>query len=467
MGKLKQKLKKAFLVGSFLLGSAIADLSLNKKEIYAQEPNPICSSEKDTKKSALKLDEQKTDDEEYEKELKESQKLPEQRFELKLDSLLDPYSTSTNCISTNRAVHKSLDYLVKESSYTDNAAVRFLKLATLDSFNTYYWVALNHENGHAFRAKEFGLRPSIHMCLFTPWFTKKDPLTRLIGPSPYSDGALTYDERDYCFKEAMFFIGGLDADLVLINKLVNDSMLKGKMSYYDSLMYLIDKFHLACMFSEFPDVAEDPDMVDATNDVQCHAWYQYVCFGKRITQSNVSSGFFWNLLDPMLWISGVNALGYVAEGRREIKLPKVMVSPDYCITPYGTESTLNFYYRNDKELLTKIYGRIGKGNNYGLGVKLMNIPLKKEDLTLDAGIDLWHQEWPTEFKGVLAQIWPGQDLRIKRYGGNGIKANIELKKRIGGNKFLNFGISGKTSGYTIGDHFDKGINVYLGGEFKF
>lgn len=384
--------------------------------------------------------------------IEEFQKIPEVKLKFKADPLLDSYSGADNTLSANRAVMKSSDSLLKKIHF-DNTLGRLVKLFTVDTVSTYFFMDYQHEQfGHVYRAEEQGIHAVANMCLRHPFIKSKDP-------RPYATTeAVDKTNPKNNIKKVLVYMGGLESEVIRTDRLAENIMEQDKQSYYDAFAYMVEKAHLMLALGGEPrpnavHVPMDEAGEWKTDDIFNLASMLHEYYGVKLSPNNIQGGGLWCALDSVFLISTLHTLAHLGEGVRQLPLPEFAFTTEYNIAPFGSEHHLNLFYRDDKGILTKIYGRKGMGNNRGTGAKFSNIPLEtKISDRLNLGFDFWSQRFPE---------------RLKEYNGFGWGINAEIEKDIGKGAFLNVGLRAKTKGYNPGDSLDEDVSVYLGIGIKF
>lgn len=372
---------------------------------------------------------------------KESKEIPKTRLKFWFGSMIDSYPYPNNTISANKFIMKNTDSLLKEID-CDNILGRIFKAVTTDTISTYFFLDCQHEElGHVYRAEKQGIGAESHLFLRHPWLTERKPYSS-INNSYVSENPLNM---------ILFRMGGIESELMLANDLMESSMAEKWQSYYDAFAYFTGKtdrlFNYLC---------KRPNSFDGLSAKELKKWRcdDILLFTKKVNEcldldmnpKDIKRESVWELLDGMYVLSSINVFRHIYNGTRQMPMPKMMASVNYNLTPFGSEHYLNFLYRNDSGILTRIYARKGTGENAGIGFKLANIPIT-ENIKISAGVDLWNQIFPGGFK---------------KYNGAGLDANVEFQVSLGKDLFLNFMISYKKKGYNLGKSLEEELRADMG-----
>lgn len=386
---------------------------------------------------------------------KELRAIPNVELDFKLFKLgrlfLDPRMNSDNNMSLGKFGLKGMDVLLTESR-CDNPATRAVKLVVFDYTLAYFFVALNHEMGHAYRAEEAGIPSEIVMYVRNKLIglnEDKMPFTSISFGKKYT---LATDE--YWIDHLMIYLGGMEADIVKNNKLAEDIMKSERMGFYDGFMYLVGKCTHIDEFlnGNYPDVWDGVDDAEEEERWGGRDVFEYLIsldyLGVRVNGANITSGGFWNMLDSFLAMSFFFNMFNIATGARQLPMPRCMVATDYVLAPYGPEVMMNFYYKSKENIVTKIYARKSIGQSYGAGIKIINIPFKTGvSDRLGFGCEFWRQDFPE---------------LLEKYQGSGIGIEIEAEKEVGKETSITLGLRAKTKGYRLGDRLGADLSLYFG-----
>lgn len=463
MGKIRNAFRN-ILYGAILAGGlTLAGCAFNRSKVPIQEsPKAVyCLTEEKPKENKLeKVVKEKVVKEKEEDPFEGLRDIPKVGldFKLNLSNIFDPHANTENNLSFSRMSLKGVDVLLNKSG-CDNMLTRMVKMLAVDYTLAYFFTSYNHELGHTFRADEAGIPSEIVMYVRNKMINlnKNDmPFTTVKFSKKYPIGCPATDQ--YPIDGLMIYLGGIESDVIKHNKLAEDMMKSDMQNYYDAIMYATGKgIHVGAFGN-----GERPYIKDNFSKEEYEKWeeewggddiYNYMMFmnylGVRVSPSNIKSGGLWNMLDSFLAMSFfVHPVMHFGEGVRQIPNPRYMIATNYILAPYGPEVAINFYHRNKDNIVAKISGRKSIGQSYGLGFKLMNLPLKtKISDRVNLGVGVWKQDFPEA---------------LERYQGTGMGIEVEAEKDIGKDTSLNFGLRAKTKGYNLGDSLKENIQLYLG-----
>jgi len=280
----------------------------------------------------------------------------------------------------------------------EEGIIRIGKFFLLDYPISIWTTVLQHEYfGHGARAREHGVTASYK--LYSPWeywpFNNKRAYVR------YENG---YPED--IDKRLSLTLGGIESNNVLAQRLKRNIYKNGKISYCGALFFLSNKLYLNTYIYRTPDPISDPEGFRIYGDISAYLIEMDIKRGEEGSAKSAVDDYrrlkknsFYNLADPILWVSVYSIGRYLVVGRESLCIPyfnhrstRFLPSARFNITPIGEEYYLDLYIKRDL-LFFAPYIRDGKGPEgrfYGTGIEV-DVEMIKRGLLVGGEIDWWHQ----------------------------------------------------------------------------
>lgn len=337
-------------------------------------------------------------------------------------------------------------------------AYRLAKAVILDNVACHFTYLVQHEVfGHGARYREFGYQDiQYELNLFFPWGSGRG-WTQGRGVPP--------DQWVSRHELMMAATGGMEANSVLARRLRMNWMLRGQMTYDESMLYLYTANDLLAYIWRTRWKIRGLKGNDITNWLNRLNYFEGYLFKEdypltlndlcRHSWANLISPFnyfaLYSLFVPYLWN------GEIHSGIPMIRIGKFKYLPSLRIglTPYGTEFIQENYIKKGEQLHV-VSLRIGESTFHrfwGIGWECLNL-LDRKNFCLDSRIDLWNQPelMLGKEEGYISQSgWGGSAV---------MTGHLKNIKPLGIGMLLELGY--KTAGFLEGEPLQKGIVFRIG-----
>lgn len=323
-------------------------------------------------------------------------------------------------------------------------------------------VAVHEVGGHGGRGRELGLSPTFLFYLpgiYRPLLAPDDPehaaaFTTFLSPSVAEEPRITLGT-----------LGGLEANWThafWINARIARS--GGRAHYGDLLTYGLSKIVYADTFfspSLRRNAGESPSDVAAYLTELQEQSNQWRRSDRERLARRLSTGYLWNLADPMLLAAAYGAVvGTLVRGERSTQLPlpswdgtSILLTPRFLLSPFGPEQGFDLFLSRQRRLLN-LYGRVGTSglaSYWGAGGKLLGVDVV-DRVVLGAELDFWRQ--------------PILDLEVRadyrRELSVGVNAGLYADLRLTDIVWLTGKIAAKTPGFVMAQPIAGGVHGYAG-----
>jgi hypothetical protein len=369
------------------------------------------------------------------------------------DQLLSPKSSSENFLSLQKLIYTNQDIYLPPKFAPENKfigkltgiAYRVSKTVLLDYQLDFVIHALQHEAfGHGFRYREFELKSNaFHISLFPPLGNAKAFAVR---------GSANYQRLFGAHENIMTAIGGMEAALILSDRIRMNWLYQEKIHYREGLLFL-SSFNDANFY-----IWTTHFLNRNTGDVASYLKRINTFYGfpdaidYRLNSNQISKFSFLNLADPLhLFAIYTFVVKYLGNGDTYFEYPwinfrqaRYLPSFMFRLSPFGIEVVFSNYLK--------------------IKNKIANLEFRIGDRTYSKsfGINLQYQYFSFSDKaqlGVAAYLWTQPALELG--GTSPYKTNKGLGGAIILDTFLNpftsnsinffMQIGYKTTGYLPGE----------------
>ena len=356
------------------------------------------------------------------------------------DKYWSPYSGAGFMISINNA-YKVLDdyYLPSSAGKTEFVwqSARLVKLLAQSMLGSFLSVAQHEVFGHGYRGREFGvgLGYEIKILSGTTYLANK-----------YKTLSLN--------KQAALTAGGLEANTILGQQILNNWLLDGNIDNRDVVFYGLNQIS-SINYVYFTN--KNLKSNSSGNDISCYikeinAWHQD---DNALTVSKMRKNILWDLFDPALYNALYTAVvSYVINAQPSEKLYmleignyKYLPTGRVLMAPYGVEYQLQNYVKTPGNELIQInvrYGKTGIVTSYGLDLNIKPV-CRYKGFSVGNKISIWRQP---QLNVTLAK-----DAQYKY----GFAEAVNIEYRFDEKLALYGEVGYKVAGYVPGTPLESGV----------
>lgn len=337
-------------------------------------------------------------------------------------------------------------------------AYRLTKAVVLDNVANHFTYLVQHEVfGHGARYREFGfqdIRYELHP--FFPWGSGKGWASARTSPS---------DRRVAPHELMMAATGGVEANSLLARRLRMNWMVRGQMTYGESLLYLYTANDLLAYIWRTRWKIRGQSGNDILNWLRRINFYEGYILEEdyRLSLNDLCRHSWVNLFSPFNYFALYSFfVPYLWHGKNRSGIPLIplgkfqfLPSLRIGLTPYGTEFIQENYLKKGEQLhiVSLRLGQPTFHRFWGIGWECWNL-LDRKHFRLDSRIDLWNQPELVlgDEDGFVSQSgWGGSAV---------VTGNLKNINPLRIGVLVELGY--KTAGFLEGEQLQKGIVFRIG-----